>query len=117
MNRERCIALLIGIFFICGATAVSTGVAHGQATIHLNYANFPPEGTFPCVQMERWAKEVEKRTNSKVKVHTFPGGTLVSAKNMFDGVVSGIGPMASCSGQCLLQAGVSDFARWGQICE
>ncbi|MCX8022008.1 MAG: TRAP transporter substrate-binding protein [Syntrophorhabdaceae bacterium] len=61
-----------------------------QATITLKYANFPPATTFPCVQMERWAREVEKRTNGKVKVQTFPGGTLLPAKNIFDGVISGM---------------------------
>ncbi len=40
--------------------------------------------------MERWAKEVEKRTHGKVKVQTFPGGTLLAAKNIFDGVISGM---------------------------
>ena len=90
MHRERLMALSIAVAFICGFMAVSGGAARGQGTIHLNYANFPPETTFPCVQMERWAKEVEKRTNGKVKVHTFPGGTLVGAKNIFDGVQSGL---------------------------
>jgi TRAP-type C4-dicarboxylate transport system substrate-binding protein len=61
--------------------------AHAQ--IKLSYANFPPAPTFPCVQMERWKKEVEKRTNGKVKVDTYPGGTLLGAKNMFDGVAAG----------------------------
>ncbi len=62
----------------------------GQAgPITLTYANFPPAATFPCVQMERWAKELEKRTSGKVRVQTFPGGTLLPAKNIFDGVVSG----------------------------
>jgi TRAP-type C4-dicarboxylate transport system substrate-binding protein len=59
------------------------------APIKLTYANFPPASTFPCVQMERWAKEVEKRTNDEVKIQTFPGGTLLAAKNIFDGVISG----------------------------
>ena len=59
-------------------------------TINLTYANFPPAPTFPCVQMERWVKEVEKRTNGKVKIKTFPGGTLLEAKGMFDGVVKGV---------------------------
>ncbi len=58
--------------------------------INLTYANFPPAPTFPCVQMERWVKEVEKRTNGKVKIKTFPGGTLLEAKGMFDGVVKGV---------------------------
>ena len=57
--------------------------------ITLKFANFPPAPTFPCVSMERWADEVEKRTNGKVKVQTFPGGTLLGAKNMFDGVLAG----------------------------
>ncbi len=60
-----------------------------QKTITLNYANFPPAPTFPCVQMERWAKEVAERTNGRVKINTFPGGTLLGAKDMFDGVVNG----------------------------
>jgi TRAP-type C4-dicarboxylate transport system substrate-binding protein len=59
------------------------------APITLTYANFPPASTFPCVQMERWVKEVEKRTNGQVKINTFPGGTLLPAKNIFDGVIAG----------------------------
>jgi len=59
------------------------------APIKLNYANFPPAPTFPCVQMERWKKEVEKRTGGKVAIKTFPGGTLLGAKNMMDGVIAG----------------------------
>lgn len=60
-----------------------------QAQIKLTYANFPPAPTFPCVQMEEWKKEVEKRTGGKVAVQTFPGSTLLNPKNMFDGVISG----------------------------
>ncbi len=57
--------------------------------IKLNYANFPPAPTFPCVQMERWKVEVEKRTHGQVQVNTFPGGTLLGAKGMLDGVIAG----------------------------
>lgn len=58
-------------------------------TIQLRYANFPPAPTFPCVQMERWKAEVEKRTNGQVRIQTFPGGTLLDAKDMMDGVIAG----------------------------
>lgn len=58
--------------------------------IKLSYANFPPAATFPCVQMERWAKEVKDKTGGKVEIQTFPGGTLLPAKNIFDGVVSSV---------------------------
>jgi TRAP-type C4-dicarboxylate transport system substrate-binding protein len=67
-----------------------SGAAQAAEPITLRYANFPPAATFPCVQMERWAKEVSIRTQGKVKVQTFPGGTLLAAKNIFDGVISGL---------------------------
>lgn len=57
--------------------------------IKLSYANFPPAPTFPCVQMERWKTEVEKRTQGKVLINTYPGGTLLGAKEMMDGVIMG----------------------------
>jgi TRAP-type C4-dicarboxylate transport system substrate-binding protein len=72
--------------------AVSVGLVSAPAsadTITLSYANFPPAPTFPCVQMERWKTEVERRTAGRVTVNTFPGGTLLGAKEMFDGVVAG----------------------------
>jgi TRAP-type C4-dicarboxylate transport system substrate-binding protein len=55
----------------------------------LSYANFPPAPTFPCVQMERWKVEVEKRTGGQVSIDTYPGGTLLGAKDMMDGVIAG----------------------------
>ena len=60
-----------------------------SGVIELNYANFPPPETFPCVQMERWKEEVEKRTGGRVKIRTYPGGTLLGAKEIYDGVVGG----------------------------
>ncbi len=74
---------------------VSFWATPAQAQIKLSYANFPPAPTFPCVQMERWKTEVEKRTNGKVKIDTYPGGTLLGAKNMFDGVAAGTADIGS----------------------
>ena len=90
MYTRAAVFLSVAFLLAVGLSLGMGGVAHGQATIKLTYANFPPETTFPCVQMERWAKEVEKRTNGKVKVSTFPGSTLLNAKNMYDGVISGL---------------------------
>jgi TRAP-type C4-dicarboxylate transport system substrate-binding protein len=80
----------------CMFALFMTGCGKGQGSatsapvITLNYANFPPASTFPCVQMERWKTEVEKRTQGKVKVNTYPGGTLLGAKDIFDGVIAGM---------------------------
>jgi TRAP-type C4-dicarboxylate transport system substrate-binding protein len=71
---------------------ISAALAPAPASagaINLNYANFPPAPTFPCVQMERWKTEVEQRTGGKVNINTFPGGTLLGAKEMMDGVIAG----------------------------
>lgn len=75
--------------FLAAAVLIG-GAAHSAAAqINLTYANFPPAITFPCVQMERWADEVEKRTGGKVAVQTFPGGTLLGGKAMYQGVMDG----------------------------
>jgi len=89
MKVKRLFCIFLGCAILLGLTIIIPSPSYSQATITLKYANFPPATTFPCVQMERWAKEVEKRTNGKVKVQTFPGGTLLPAKSIFDGVVTG----------------------------
>src|SRR5512145_2927842 len=89
MRPKYFLPLLFSALFLAMTAPASTGVA-ADAAIKLTYANFPPAATFPCVQMEHWAKEVEKRTGGKVTVQTFPGGTLLPAKNIFDGVISGL---------------------------
>ena len=80
---------LVGLAVIALFIGSLLPVSSMAAPIKLNYANFPPAPTFPCVQMERWKKEVEKRTGGKVAIKTFPGGTLLGAKNMMDGVIAG----------------------------
>jgi TRAP-type C4-dicarboxylate transport system substrate-binding protein len=87
VRAKSVLPVFLSILFL--ALSVAPGTARAADQITLRYANFPPAATFPCVQMERWAKEVEKRTHGRVKVHTFPGGTLLPAKNIFDGVISG----------------------------
>jgi len=85
-NKTACI---IAAFFGMSLFLAASPQVGFAKEIKLTYANFPPAPTFPCVQMERWAKEVEKRTKGQVKVQTFPGGTLLPAKNIFDGVMAG----------------------------
>jgi TRAP-type C4-dicarboxylate transport system substrate-binding protein len=88
VKAKSVLLILLSALFL--PTLVEVGTAQAEEPLVLRYANFPPAATFPCVQMERWAKEVEKRTHGRVKVQTFPGGTLLAAKNIFDGVISGM---------------------------
>jgi len=81
--------LLAGMFVATLFVMISLPGGVSAQPIKLTYANFPPAPTFPCVQMERWKAEVEKRTGGKVNIQTFPGSTLLDAKNMMDGVIAG----------------------------
>ena len=84
--KTMCSLIVAAVLLGCSLLLVVPAAA---GPITLSYANFPPAPTFPCVQMERWKKEVESRTAGKVKVNTYPGGTLLDAKNMMDGVIAG----------------------------
>jgi len=77
------------LLLIAFALLIFSAKSFAASPTELTYANFPPSSTFPCVQMEKWKEEIEKRTNGKVKVKTFPGGTLLGAKNMMEGVIDG----------------------------
>jgi len=88
MVKRSILSATLFLFVVVTCLVVfQTPVMAGK--IKLNYANFPPAPTFPCVQMERWKVEVEKRTNGQVLINTFPGGTLLGAKGMMDGVIAG----------------------------
>lgn len=73
---------------VCAGVLLSTSALADN--INLSYAFFAPSQTFPAVQMEHWAKELNERTDGQVSVNTFPGGTLLTAANMFDGVLNGV---------------------------
>jgi len=87
--KRNCLLTLAVSLFVALFIGSLLPVSSMAAPIKLSYANFPPAPTFPCVQMERWKKEVEKKTGGKVAIDTYPGGTLLGAKNMMDGVIAG----------------------------
>lgn len=90
LKRSLVLALILSLAALllagCGRAAKENGPAGDGKPIVLRYAFFAPANTFPAKQMEKWKEEVEKRTNGRVKVELFPGGTLLTAQNMYDGV-------------------------------
>ena len=66
-------------------------------TLDLTYSVFFPSTHGQCQAAMDWAREIEKRSQGKVKITVFPGGTLTSAAQCYDGVVSGISDLGmSC---------------------
>lgn len=88
------VIVTVGLLSGCGGQSQPAQSAKQEPAsskpITLKYAFFAPANTFPAKQMDKWAEEVEKRTNGKVKVEKYPGGTLLTAQNMFDGVLNGV---------------------------
>ncbi|MBW2023301.1 MAG: C4-dicarboxylate ABC transporter substrate-binding protein, partial [Deltaproteobacteria bacterium] len=65
------LVLLIGVAFMTvGGTKATAG------PIKLTYSNFFPPTHIQSKLAEAWCKEVEKRTNGRVKVEYYPGQTL-----------------------------------------
>jgi len=56
----------------------------------LTYSNFFPPTHVQSQLAEDWCKEVESRTNGRVKVDYYPGQTLTKAAQVYDGVVTGM---------------------------
>ncbi len=59
-------------------------------TIKLTYSNFFPPTHVQSKLAQAWCDEIKKRTDGKVVVEYYPGQTLTKAKQVYDGVVSGI---------------------------
>jgi len=86
MGRWKSVALflclsIIGFCFLTPFTFAQT---------KLNYSTFFPQPHKNSVLAAEWAKEIEKRTNGKVQITMFYGGTLTPADKCYDGVVKGI---------------------------
>jgi len=65
------------------------------STIHAQVVTLKYSQTFPAANKfstlsEQWCKEVEKRTNGRVKVTHYPGATLTPPVQTYDSVVKGI---------------------------
>jgi len=74
-----------------GLALLAAGSINAQAaTVKLTYSNFFPPSHIQSKLAEAWCKEVEKRTNGRVKVEYYAGQTLTKARQVYDGTVEGL---------------------------
>jgi TRAP-type C4-dicarboxylate transport system substrate-binding protein len=95
MNPREVVAMNTkGMFFFLSVLlglVFSASFVFAQAKpVELSYSIFFPATHKHTLLAGEWAKEVEKRTNGRVKITIFPGGTLTPASTCYDGVVKGI---------------------------
>jgi TRAP-type transport system periplasmic protein len=86
--KKRVVTGVIILTFILSMGAIALK-ANAQ-TITLRYSNFFPAPHKNSILAEAWCKEIEKRTNGKVKFNYFPGATLTPAAQTYDSVEKGI---------------------------
>jgi len=87
MRKYVVVGLFLGIFF---AALLAASPNASAQTIALKYTNFFPAPHANSVIADQWCKEVEKRTNGKIKLTYYPGGTLTPPPQTYDSVVKGI---------------------------
>jgi len=75
---------VIGIFILPTVTCAQ------EKVVKLRYSNFFPPVHAIGKLSEEWCKEVEKRTNGRVKISHFAGGTLTPPMQTYDSTVKGI---------------------------
>ncbi|HEY3276163.1 MAG TPA: TRAP transporter substrate-binding protein [Syntrophorhabdaceae bacterium] len=78
------------LMILFGISFLPTPAPAQEKVITLNYAHFMPISTRQAQLAEQWCKEVEKRTNNRVKVSFYSSGTLAPAPLIYDAVNKGI---------------------------
>lgn len=85
----RSFMVLTLIFTCCIFFSVAPCQSFAKS-VTLTYSNFFPPTHIQSKLAESWCKEVEKRTEGRIKVQYYAGQTLTKAKQTYDSVVDGI---------------------------
>ena len=86
MKKRVLFVVLVAVLF--GVVSVAPAYAQAQAPIKLKYGNFfPPTHVFSALAAQ-FCDEVKKRTNGRVEINYYPGGSLSTAPKMYDAIVN-----------------------------
>jgi TRAP-type C4-dicarboxylate transport system substrate-binding protein len=89
MKGRLLLASIVIALFLLPLYVCPSGYAQ-EKVITLKYSNTFPAANKISAIPDTWCKEVEKRTNGRVKVTHFPGATLTPPVQTYDSVVKGI---------------------------
>ncbi len=83
---RKVLLVSLSVVFIL-VSAMSAGAAD---VIKLKAANYLPTTHKMSVLTDRFCQEIKKRTNGRVEITYYPGGTVLSPVKMFNGITTGI---------------------------
>ena len=81
---------VIGLLLSLAVLLLPLSVLAQQKTIVLKKADVQPLNNSRARLSKAWAEEVEKRTQGRVKIEYFPAQSLLKAREMFEGVRTGV---------------------------
>lgn len=95
MKRFSIICALVVVCFVFISVVFFMDSFAQDKVVTLRYAGQAPAGD-PCSSIEeQWGKEVEKRTNGKIRVRYYPAATLSSPFQMYESITKGVADMGS----------------------
>jgi TRAP-type C4-dicarboxylate transport system substrate-binding protein len=90
MERKTRVAVVV-LFVVLSIVSLMPAQGFAQQKVYeLRYANMFPAPHKNSLMCEAWCREVEKRTNGRVKISYFPGGTLTPPAQTYDSITTGI---------------------------
>jgi TRAP-type C4-dicarboxylate transport system substrate-binding protein len=87
--KKRVVKLSCVIALVLLAVVFTMPLNAAEPVIKLRYSNWFAPTHRTSVLTDQWCKEVEKRTNGRVKVTLFSGGTLSPPTQTYDSLVKG----------------------------
>ncbi len=81
---------LTSLMVLAFVLSIAASAQAQEKVIKLRYASLVPPVHPISKLIEEWCREVEKRTDSRVKISYFPGNTLTPPTQTYDSVVNGI---------------------------
>jgi TRAP-type transport system periplasmic protein len=89
--KQKSMVVAIGMFALVVVCGLQPLHAASDKPIELKFNTFlPPTGAILVNVWQPWAKQIEARTNGRVKVTFYAGETLGKARDIYDSVTSGI---------------------------
>lgn len=91
MRNKLLFVVLIG--FLVSAVVPGTANAQSQQPIKLSMSNYLPIKFSATPVIGAFCEELGKRTNGRVQVTYYPGGTLTTGPKVYDGIINQVSDM------------------------
>lgn len=92
---KRCDMRKNAVLFFSAVVLIlmTSSIVSSAEVVKLKYANYLPPTHKMSLLGQQFCEEVNKRSNGRVEITYYPGGTVLTPAKMFNGVVTGIADM------------------------